>query len=166
MAKVDWINWKTDPKDIINPEIIEDKLAESFTNYNTYMNPVIYEQIKFEASKGGLSKDALNLMGESPANDIAREILNKIDEIKHIMTLLQSDIIDLAEEQKQIEKEQLVFEIEKKLKREEKVKENVLNSEQFKSQIKEMGETQEDIIYIINDRIEKLKERLETAQSL
>lgn len=166
MAKVDWINWKTDTKEIINPKSIEEKINELFTNYNTYMNPVIYEEIKHEANKGGLTKESFNVMGDSHANDMANEILNKIDEIKQIMGALKSDIVNLAEEQKQIEKEQLIFEIEKKIKREETVRENALNSEEFKSQILEMGENPEDIISIVNDRIEKLIERLDIANSL
>ena len=166
MAKVDWINWKTDTKEIICPGKLEDKINETFLNYNTYMNPVIYEEIKYETNRGGLSKDALNVMGDSPANDIATDILNKIDEIKQVMNELKKDVVNTAEEQKQIEKDQLIFEIEKKLKREEKVKENAINSEDFKSQILEMGEKPEAIISIVNDRIEKLKERLEIAKSL
>lgn len=166
MSKVDWINWKTDPEEIINPNKIEEKVTELFKNYNTYMNPVVYEQIKYEVNKGGLSKDAFNINGDSPANEIAMDILNKIDDIKKVMTVLEKETISLAKEQKQIEKDQLISEIKKKMKREENVKENIQKNEELKNHIIAMGERPEDVIYIINDRIEKLQERLELAESL
>ena len=166
MSKVDWINWKTDRKEIINPEKINDKIFECFKNYNTYMNPVVYEQIKYEVNLGGLSKEAYQVMGESPANEIAVDILNKIDEIKQIMKNLQDEVKNLAEEQKQTEKEQLISEIKKKLTREEKLLENIQTNESLRTHIVEMGELPENVIYIIKDRIDKLKERLELAESL
>lgn len=166
MSKVDWINWKTDPKEIISPDKIDEKITELFKNYNTYMNPVVYEQIKYEANKGGLTKEALNIMGESPSNKMAIEILERIDEIKQIMIVLKQEIIDLAEEQKQTEKSQLISEIKKKIRKEEKLKKNIQTSEELKNHIVSMGEKPDEIIYIINDRIEKLKERLDLAESL
>ena len=38
MSRVDWITWKTNPKDIIDPNIIENNIMENFKNYNSYMN--------------------------------------------------------------------------------------------------------------------------------
>ena len=48
MSKVDWITWKTDSKEIINPEKLTDKINDIYTDFNSYMNPVIYENIKYE----------------------------------------------------------------------------------------------------------------------
>lgn len=166
MSKVDWINWKTDSKEIINPKEVSDKIMDCFKNYNTYMNPVVYEQIKYEINKGGLSKEAYNMMGTSPTNEIAIDIINKIDEIKQVMLNLEDEVASLAEEQKKIEKEQLIFEIKKKLSKEEKVLENVIKNEEIKNHIIEMGEQPEDIIHIIKDRINKLNERLQIAEAL
>ena len=28
MSKVDWINWKTEPKEVINPQLIEEKMIQ------------------------------------------------------------------------------------------------------------------------------------------
>ena len=85
MSKVDWITWKTDPKEIINPEQVDKEILEYYQNYNSYMNPMIYEQLKNEVSKGGLNKDAFNVSGISPANEMAVDILNTIDDIKTTM---------------------------------------------------------------------------------
>ena len=60
MSKVDWITWKTNPKEIINPNIIDDNIQDSFNNYNEYMNPLIYDQIKHEIDKGILGKESLH----------------------------------------------------------------------------------------------------------
>ena len=85
MSKVDWITWKTDPKEVINPDKIEEKINEQYQNYESYMNSMIYEQLQNEINGGGLSKDAFQITGISPANELATEIIKSIDEIKNTM---------------------------------------------------------------------------------
>ena len=36
MSKVDWITWKTDPKEIINPHTIEEDVNDFFHSYTIY----------------------------------------------------------------------------------------------------------------------------------
>ena len=68
MSKVDWITWKTDVTDIITPEKVIDSVTDSYNEFNSYMNPVIYENIKYEIINGGLDKSSINILGHSPAN--------------------------------------------------------------------------------------------------
>ena len=117
MSKVDWITWKTNPKEIINPNIIEDNIQESFNSYNEYMSPLIYDQIKYEIDKGILGKENLIIIGDTPLNKIAVDILNKIDEIKLTIENLQKSAKNSSEVQKQIEKQQLITEINNKIER-------------------------------------------------
>ena len=166
MSKVDWITWKTNPKEIINPNIIEDNINNNFQNYNTYMNPVVYEQIKHEINSGILGKDKMISMYDAPVNEISLEILSKIDEIKTVIDNLIVNVKKSTEEQKQIEKQQLVDEIETKIKTEEETLNSVKINENMQNKIINMGGNPNDVVYIIEDRINKLKERLETARSL
>ncbi len=166
MSKVDWITWKTNPKEIINPNIIEDNINNNFQNYNTYMNPVVYEQIKHEINSGILGKDKMISMYDAPVNEISLEILSKIDEIKTVIDNLIVNVKKSTEEQKQIEKQQLVDEIETKIKTEEETLNSVKVNENMQNKIINMGGNPNDVVYIIEDRINKLKERLETARSL
>ena len=166
MSKVDWITWKTNPKEIINPNIIEDNINNNFQNYNTYMNPVVYEQIKHEINSGILGKDKMISMYDAPVNEISLEILSKIDEIKTVIDNLIVNVKKSTEEQKQIEKQQLVDEIETKIKKEQKTLNSVKVNENMQNKIINMGGNPNDVVYIIEDRINKLKERLETARSL
>lgn len=166
MSKVDWITWKTNPKEIINPNIIEDNIKNNFQNYNTYMNPVVYEQIKHEINSGILGKDKMISMYDAPVNKISLEILSKIDEIKTVIDNLIVNVKKSTEEQKQIEKQQLVDEIETKIKTEEETLNSVKVNKNMQNKIINMGGNPNDVVYIIEDRINKLKERLETARSL
>ena len=61
MSKVDWITWKTDVTDIINPEKVIDSVTDSYNEFNSYMNPVIYENLKYEVINGGLDKSSINI---------------------------------------------------------------------------------------------------------
>ena len=166
MAKVDWITWKTDPNEIINPDKIEEEMNDYFKNYDSYMNSMIDEQLKDEMSKGGLTKDAFNVSGISPANEMASDIVRKIEEIKETMKSLQESIREAATTQKDIEKQQLIAAIEEKLNKEKVFLKTIESRTGIKSRIEELGENPDDIIYIINDRIKKLTERLDTAKSL
>lgn len=166
MSKVDWITWKTNPKEIINPNIIEDNIQESFNNYNEYMSPLIYDQIKYEIDKGILGKESLIIIGDTPLNKIAVDILNKIDEIKLTIENLQKSAKNSSEVQKQIEKQQLITEINNKIEHEKETLNQVLTNENVQQHIIKSGGLPEEVVYILEYRINKLKERLEMAKVL
>lgn len=166
MSKVDWITWKTNPKEIINPNIIEDNIQESFNNYNEYMNPLIYDQIKYEIDKGILGKESLIIIGDTPLNKIAVDILNKIDEIKLTIENLQKSAKNSSEVQKQIEKQQLIAEINSKIEHEKETLNQVMTNENVQQHIIKSGGLPEEVVYILEYRINKLKERLEMAKVL
>ena len=121
MSKVDWITWKTDSKEIINPEKLTDKINDIYTDFNSYMNPVIYENIKYETINGGLDKSSINIMGATPANEMAINILNNIDEIKSTLENIKLQVENSSSEQKKIEKNQLITAIEDKIAEEKKI---------------------------------------------
>ena len=166
MAKVDWITWKTDPKELLNVEDMENKLNECFQDYNTYMNPVVYEQIKHEVNFGGLDKESLCIMGNSPANEMGNDILNCIDEIKTIYNSLKEKIIEQTKNQRESEKKQLIAALEEKIKSEEQLLNKTITSEGQKDNAEFIEKSPEEIVEIIKDRIVKLNERLEIAKSI
>ena len=166
MSKVDWITWKTNPKEIINPNIIEDNIQESFNSYNEYMSPLIYDQIKYEIDKGILGKENLIIIGDTPLNKIAVDILNKIDEIKLTIENLQKSAKNSSEVQKQIEKQQLITEINNKIEHEKETLNQVLTNENVQQHIIKSGGLPEEVVYILEYRINKLKERLDMAKVL
>ena len=125
MSKVDWITWKTDVTDIINPEKVIDSVTDSYNEFNSYMNPVIYENLKYEVINGGLDKSSINILGHSPANEIALNILNNIDEIKSIIENLKLE--NATEEQKKIEKDQLVNALDTKIEEEKQISKEQTN---------------------------------------
>lgn len=127
MSKVDWITWKTDSKEIINPEKLTDKINDMYTDFNSYMNPVIYENIKYETINGGLDKSSINITGATPANEMAINILNNIDEIKSTLENIKLQVENSASEQKKIEKNQLVTAIEDKIAEEKKLSKETTN---------------------------------------
>ena len=122
MSKVDWITWKTDVTDIINPEKVIDSVTDSYNEFNSYMNPVKYEVIN-----GGLDKSSINILGHSPANEIALNILNNIDEIKSIIENLKLQLENATEEQKKIEKDQLVNALDTKIEEEKQISKEQTN---------------------------------------
>ena len=161
MSKVDWITWKTDSKEIINPKIIEDNMIEKFQDYNTYMNPVIYEQLKYEISRGGLDRNSINISDSYPANEMALDIIDLIEENKNIYDRLINEVLIDAEEQKKIEKKQLIKSIEDKIKQEEYNLKSINNEQLLKDNM-----SIEEYNNMINKRIQKLKKRLKNAESL
>ena len=168
MSKVDWITWKTNPSDIINPEKIMEKLSDRFQDYHTYMTATVYEGVKHEVEKGGLDKASFDIAGISPANENAIKILNTIDEIKTTMNNLKEEISEQAKEQKKIEKEQLIEAIEEKIKEEEKILEN---TEKLKARLTEENtlitiSEVNDMIDNNKERIRRLAERLEAAKAI
>ena len=168
MSKVDWITWKTNPSEIINPDKTVEKLSDRFQDYHTYMTTTVYEGIKQEVEKGGLSKASFDIAGVSPANENAIKILNTIDEIKATMNNLKEIIEDQANKQKEIEKEQLIEAIEEKIKEEEKILEN---TEKLKERLTEENtlitiSEVNDMIDNNKERIRRLAERLEAAKAI
>lgn len=127
MSKVDWITWKTDVTDIITPEKVIDSVTDSYNEFNSYMNPVIYENLKYEVINGGLDKSSINILGHSPANEMALNILNNIDEIKSIIENLKLQIENATEDQKKIEKDQLVNALDTKIEEEKQISKEQTN---------------------------------------
>lgn len=166
MSKVDWITWKTNPKEVINPNIIVENIQNSFSEYNEYMNPLIYDQIKNEIENGILGKDKLSVTGDTPLNRIATDIINKIDDIRYTVEKLEKDAKTSSEIQKQVEKQQLITEISSKIEYEQSTLNQVITNEEMRKHIRNSGGIPEEVIYILEDRINKLKERLEMASSL
>ena len=168
MAKVDWITWKTDISEIINPDKILENLNDLFNDYKCYMNSVVYEELNHEVTVGGLDKYSLNIVGTSPANETALNILNRIDDIKTTIENLKNKVYNSAVEQKNIEKQQLINCIEEKILEEEKILSNTVSLRERISTNTEIVDinTVNDIIEITNEKINKLKERLELAKSI
>lgn len=164
MAKVDWITWKTEPEEIINPDEVEAKIQEYFDDYYTSMKPTIYEEIKSEISKGGLSIDAFNVSGKSPSNETALEILQKIDEISEIYNDMKLKIRNAVEQQKHVEKEQIVEAIHQKIAADEELIENITS--QIDSNDSIAGNAKEDLLYISANRIDKLNDKLNAVSLL
>lgn len=166
MAKVDWITWKTSSKEIINPNIIVENIQNNYSEYNEYINSLVYDQIKNELDNGILAKDKLSITGNTPLNKIACDIINKIEEIKFVVENLQKSAKASSEQQKQTEKQQLIAEISKKMENEQSTLNQVISNEEMQMHIRNSGGIPEEVIYILEDRINKLKERLEIAKSL
>ena len=159
MSKVDWINWKTEPKDIIDCNKIDSRIEEIYSSFNL---------MNHEISFGGLSPSAFNILGTSPMNEKATKIIEEMNLLKDKMKQLKMKIISNCEEQRKEEKKQLIDAIEEKIKEEEKILENTIN---LKEKIKNNPSMQEelkldDIISVTKDRISKLKKRLDNANQL
>lgn len=168
MSKVDWITWNTDSTDIINPNKVIEKIQESYQEYNSYMQSNIYEIIKQETQIGGLDKVSINLYGASPAYEKAMNILNRIDEISLIMNNLTNNIKYSTEEQKKIEKTDLIKSIEDKIAEEKKILENtefLKNRITPSNQVVSLEEV-EEIIKMSHDKINRLQEKLELAKNI
>lgn len=168
MSKVDWITWKTNTDEIIDPLKVKEKIQDYFNNYNTYMNSVVYEGINYEISRGGLDTESLNIAGSSPANEIAKEILNKIDEVKSNSLNLIDNIYESLKLQREIEKKQLITAIEEKISEEEKILDKTIETKDkiINSNLHELTKELDDSIDYTYVRIKRLKERLEAAKSL
>jgi hypothetical protein len=151
MAKVDWITWKTYPSEIINPQMIVDKLEGLFENYNTYMNPIVYETMKAEILNGGLSPFAFQISGQSPSNELAIQIIKKIEDIKNTYYELNTVVNAITTEQKEIEKRQLVDAIDEKINSERNVQNETKD---------------EEMIHTIQNNIKKLQTKKDVVESL
>ena len=154
--------WKTNPKEIISPQRVEDSVMEIYQDFNTVVNPIIYEQIKHEMTSGGLSQTAFTVSGESVANKKAREILKLIDKIKEEMEALKKGIVDSSKEQKEIEKKQLIEALNEKIEIEKVYLESIPNSELNYS----TGNSKKELEAVAKDRLKKLQERLDRVKAL
>ena len=151
MAKVDWITWKTYPSELINPHMILNKMDELFGEYNTYMHPIVYETIKSEILNGGLSPLAFQISGESPSNELANQIMKKIEDIENTYYELYNVVNMISIEQKNIEKRQLIDAIDEK----------IHNEEFVQSETKD-----EEMIHTIQRNIKKLQTKKDVVESL
>ena len=168
MAKVDWITWKTDTREIINPDDIMQKINEVFQNYNVYMNSIVYEGIHREMISGGLDQSSLNVSGVSPANESAISIIRNIEDIKKTIEELKNKIYKSTLEQKKIEKEQLIKAIEDKIDEEKNILKNtnILKDKIIRSNNVVSVKDVDDIIDSSNEKIKRLEERLAKAQEI
>ena len=167
MASVDWITWKTESKELINSEKVEENVIKKLTDLNNITNN-IYDSIKVEAEKGGLNKESLSINGESPSNIMANDILNKIENIKSLTDKLSNKIKSQVTEQKEIEKEQLVNAIEEKIDEQERILQNTIalrNKITTNNKVVDINEVN-NIISATNEKIIMLKERLEKAKAI
>lgn len=168
MAKVDWINWKTDPSEIIDPERIQEELNKKYQEYEKSMYLGIYETLKEEMSDGGLNKTSLNILGSHPANDKAYEIIRKIDNIKKTIDYIKNQIYEESIRQRQLEKEQLISCIEERIMQEEKVLDTMIKLGE-RADNKETLIDLDEIENITRDTIEKisyLNDRLKLAKEI
>lgn len=170
MPKVDWITWKTEEKDIVNPNKELEKIEDQYQNYHVYMNSVVTEGIKSEMVNGGLDPLSLNLIGTSPANEKAKEILKEIEEIQIEYESLKKKIEDSLNNQKRTEKEQLIEALDHKIIEEERILNNTIS---LRDRINQSGIPEniqklrlDDIIEDSNNRINQLKERLDRIKAL
>lgn len=167
MARVDWITWKTETKEIINNETILDSLNKSINELNSILDNV-YNNIKLEIDKGGLNNEALSLNGESPSMILSNKVLNNIEDIKAIEERLLDRINKQLLEQKKIEKEQLIDSISKKINEQDKILENTealknrITAENNVININEVNNT----INVTKEKLNMLHERLEKAKAI
>lgn len=168
MAKVDWITWKTDTSEIINPEKLSEKLNELFSNCESSINSITYDQIRHEINRGGLDSDSLNIAGESPAKELSISITNSIETLEASINRFKKQIINNASEQKEIEKQQLIQAIEEKIEEEKKKLENTAILKEKISKASSLVNIFQinNIIDNTNERINRLEERLEKAKAL
>ena len=166
MSKVDWITWKTNRNEIINPGNIYDDINIEIEECNNIINK-IEEVLYTEMNNGGLDSSTLSIMGTSPAKEKAMKILSNISELRLMEEKLKNNIYNSAIEQKKEEKEQLIRSIEKKLLEEENILNNKLSiKEKMINSNYTSNREIENIIDISNERIRSLKEKLDLAKEL
>lgn len=168
MAKVDWITWKTNPKEIIDPEIINEEISKNIMNFDSFIKSNIYQDLKIEVEKGGLKEDSLNLNGTSPVNMSANKILAKIDNIINNTEKLKSSIYTQALNQKELEKSQLIDAIEGKIREQKSILENTENLKNRlagSNDVVSMEEI-EKTLNATNEKIKMLTEKLEEARAI
>lgn len=164
MIRLDWITWKTEESELINPEEIVEKLKVRFQDYNSYMNPVVNESIKYEVENGGLNKNAFIINDRSPANEVANKIMSDIQEVKDMTNALIESVRLEAQEQRKREVNQLILKIEEKIEKDKKLIENSKDVQQkyLQSSLEETSENIQTIIEITGKRINLLTRKLES----
>lgn len=164
MIRLDWITWKTEESELINPEEIVEKLKVRFQDYNSYMNPVVTESIKHEIENGGLNKNAFIINDRSPANEVANKIMSDIQEVKDMTNALIESVRLEAQEQRKREVNQLILKIEEKIEKDKKLIENSKDVQQkyLQSSLEETSENIQTIIEITRKRINLLTRKLES----
>lgn len=164
MIRLDWITWKTEESELINPEEIVEKLKVRFQDYNSYMNPVVNESIKYEVENGGLNKNAFIINDRSPANEVANKIMSDIQEVKDMTNALIESVRLEAQEQRKREVNQLILKIEEKIEKDKKLIENSKDVQQkyLQSSLEETSENIQTIIEITRKRINLLTRKLES----
>ena len=167
MAKVDWITWKTEPKELINLEKVEASLINKLLELNNITNG-ISDTIKVEIEKGGLSKESLTLKNESPNNVMANKILKELDNIRTMSDKLSNKIRNQVASQKELEKEQLITVIEEKIDEQEKILQNTMSLRDRISTSNNVVNIDDvnSIITATNEKITMLKERLNKAKAI
>ena len=166
MAKVDWISWRTDPSEIVNPSRIEKKILDCFQNYHVYMKNFVSEEIRNDTFVGGLSKESYIVSGSSPLYSKAEEILNQIEELDGEIQTFQKELRRALEEQKSYEKERLIQAISNKIVESEDDLQRAMEGRIVENDILLVGMSRDDFIFSLKEQIEKLNEKLEVAKSL
>ena len=168
MAKVDWINWKSNKEDIIDPIKVNNTINDITNNYKNKLDNIISNELTTLMEKGGLSRDSVIVDDISPLYLKAYKLNEKIDELIYIINKFNESLIDNCTDQRKLEKEQLIEAIEGKIKEEEKKLENSYKLKEkinSKSTLISMSDV-DNIIELTLDRIKKLKNKLEEAKSL
>ena len=163
MKRLEWITWKTEECELINPDELVERLKERYQDYNAYMNPVINESLKYEVAHGGLNKDAFVMNGRSPATEVANKIMSDIEEVKEMTeALIESVRLDALEQRKR-EVHQLVLKIEEKIEKDKRLIENSKEAQQkyIQSSAPETSESIQTIIDLTQKRINLLMNKLE-----
>ena len=166
MKKLEWITWKTEESELINPEELVGKLKERFQDYNAYMNPVVNESLKYEVAQGGLNKEAFVMNGRSPATEVANKIMSDIVEVKEMTEALIESIRLDALEQRKREVHQLVLKIEEKIEKDKRLIENSKEAQQkyIQSSSPETSESIQTVIDLTQKRINLLMNKLESIK--
>lgn len=168
MAKVDWITWKTEAKDIIDPDKIFEEVSNKVKEYNTYAKTIIYDGLQHEIKEGGLTSDSLVLNDTSLAHEKALTIIDNLEEMQALIQILKTKVKNSTNEQKEIEKQQLIEALQIKIEEEEKVKNNTtsLNDKLQSDNSTINKDTVENILENSNQKINQLKEKLELIKAM
>ena len=167
MAKVDWITWKTDCSEIINPKVTEDVNTNIQKFTNIMMND-IYKSIEREKTTGGLNEKSLNLNGVSPSSLNSDKILSKIESVLDDVNSLKKMINKQVQEQKEIEKNQLITAIKEKITEQERILDNTKKLRERINSSNEIVSVQDvdNIIETTSERIKFLTNKLTEVEAL
>ena len=164
---LDWIDWKTNPKEIIDPIKIKENIEQKCKTFKNIMINDVYKNLDVE-EKSGVNTDALNINGLTPSNLKNDSILKEIEVINNALEQYLSDIYQEATLQKDKEKNKLISAIDSKIMEEKNtLKENIkLKEEAINSNDLELLNQVNNIIEVTNERIRVLTERLNEARMI